>query len=136
MRTPKSTPQRGSGGPTVFVKDVLVNNNTIRRIFTNMSECAIFIIDSIYNDGIHDIVPIVTYVAPERSPFYSSENDDEIVIVNENIFSINSVYPDAEIFLAGRQFFWTISQMKTLTLSLEILITQMTQSILTETLKI
>ena len=122
-------------------KDVLVNNNIIRRIFTDMSECVIFIIDSIYNDGIHDIVLIVTYVAPERSPFYSSKNDDEIVILNEKIFSINSVYTDAKIFLAGdlnarTNFFWTIPQMKTLTLSLEILITQMTQSILTETLKI
>ena len=73
MRAPRSTTQRGSGGVTVFVKDVLVNNNIIRRIFTDMSECVVLLIEAcrIFNDGIHNIVLIFIYFAPEKSPFYS-----------------------------------------------------------------
>ena len=64
-----------------------------------MSECGVLIIDSIFNDRIHDIVLIFTYIAPEKSPIYSPENDDGIL--NEKIFTIKSVYLEAEIFLAG-----------------------------------
>ena len=42
-----------------------------------------FSINSISNEGIHDIVLIFTYVAPEKSSIYSPENDDGIVILNE-----------------------------------------------------
>ena len=45
-----------------------------------MSECVVLLIDSIFNNGIHDIVLIFTYAAPEKSPIYSPENDDGIVI--------------------------------------------------------
>ena len=51
MRTPRGTAQRGSGGLTVFVKKNLVNNNIIRRIFTDMSECVVLLMESIFNDG-------------------------------------------------------------------------------------
>ena len=56
---------------------------------------------TVLNDGIHGIVLIFTYVAPEKSPFYSTENDDGIVSLNEKILTIKYVYPEAEIFLAG-----------------------------------
>ena len=69
MRTPKGTAQHVSGGVTFYLKDVLVSNNIIFRIFTDMSECVVLLIDSISNDGIHDIVIIFTFVAPERSLF-------------------------------------------------------------------
>ena len=67
-----------------------------------MSECVVLLIDtcSIFNDGIHDMVLIFTYVAPEKSPIYSPENDEWIAILNEKIFTIKSVYPEADIFLA------------------------------------
>ena len=48
-----------------------------------MSECVVLLTDSIFNDGVHDIVLIFTYVAPMKSPIYSPENVDEIVIMNE-----------------------------------------------------
>ena len=64
MRAPRDSVQCGSGGETVFVKDFLVNNNIICRIFTDMSDCVILLIDSIFNNGIYDIVLIFTYVAP------------------------------------------------------------------------
>ena len=69
MRAPRVTAQRGSGGVTVFVKEFLVNNNIIRYIFTDMSECVVLLIDSIFNHGIHDTVLIFTYIAPEKSLF-------------------------------------------------------------------
>ena len=82
MRAPRGTVQRVSGRVTVFMKDFLANDNIIRRIFTDMSECVVLLIDSIFNDGIHAIVLIFTYVVPEKS-INSPENDDGIVILNE-----------------------------------------------------
>ena len=52
-----------------------------------MSDCVVLLIDSIFNDGIHYIVLILTYVAPGKSPIYSPENDDEVVILNEKIYT-------------------------------------------------
>ena len=63
--------------------------------------CRSLNIYSIFNDMIHDIILIITYVAPEKSPIYSSKNNDGIVILIEKIFTIKSVYPEADIFLAG-----------------------------------
>ena len=61
--------------------------------------CSVLLIDRLFNDRIHDIILILTYVAPEKSPIFSPEND-EIVIFNEKIFTIKSVYSEAELFLA------------------------------------
>ena len=102
------------------MKIFLVNNNIICRIFTDMSECVILSIDSFFNDGKHAIVLIFTNVAPEKSPIYSPDNDDRIVILNEKNVTIKSVYPEAEIFLAGylnarTKYFWTIYQIMALT---------------------
>ena len=66
-----------------------------------MSECVLLLIDSIFNDRKHDIVLMFTYVVPEKFSIYAPENDDKILILNEKIFTITSVYPEAEIFLAG-----------------------------------
>ena len=101
LRSSRRTSQRGSGGVTVFVKDVLVNNNIIKRVFDDMSECVVLLLNGVFYEGVHDIVFIFTYVAPERSSIYSHENDDGIVILNEKLANIKSVYPDAEIILAG-----------------------------------
>ena len=66
-----------------------------------MSEYVVLLIDSILNDGIHDIVLKSTYIAPEKSLFtmYSPENDDAIVILNKKIFTIKSIYPEVETCL-------------------------------------
>ena len=68
-----------------------------------MSECVLLLIDSIFNDRKHDIVLMFTYVVPEKSPIDSTENGDKIVILNEKLFTITSVYPEAEIFLSCRR---------------------------------
>ena len=61
--------------------------------------CRSLNIYSIFNDLIHDVILVFTFVAPEKSPIYSSKNDDGIVILIEKIFTIKSVYPEAEYFL-------------------------------------
>ena len=58
-------------GSIWFCEIFLVINNIIRRIFTDMSECVVLLIDSIINDGIHDIVLIFTNVAPEKISYIS-----------------------------------------------------------------
>ena len=44
------------------------------------------------NASINDIVLIFTFIAPERSPIYTPENDDGIILLNENFLEIRSVY--------------------------------------------
>ena len=44
---------------------------------------------------------IFTYIAPERSPIYTPENDDGIILLNEKLLEIRSVYPKADIVIAG-----------------------------------
>ena len=44
---------------------------------------------------------IFTYIAPERSPIYTPENDDGISLLNEKLLEIKSVYPNADIIIAG-----------------------------------
>ena len=101
LRPSRRTSQRGSGGVTVFVKDELVNKRIIKRIFDDMTECVVLLLNGNFFENTNDIILIFTYVAPERSPIYSSENDDGIVILNEKLTSIRTVYPKAEIIIAG-----------------------------------
>ena len=76
-----------------------------------MSECVVLLIDSIFNDALHDIVLIFTYVAPEKSPIYPPENDDGIIILNEkNIHTLNrsiqkQKYLLQEILMQGQNIF-------------------------------
>ena len=43
-----------------------VNDNIIRRIFTDMSVYVVFLKDSIFDNGIHDIDLIFTHVVPKK----------------------------------------------------------------------
>ena len=78
-----------------------------------MSECVVLLIDSVFNDGIHNIVLIFTYVAPESSPIYSPENDDEIVILKEKYSPLDlsiqkQKYFLQEILMQEQNNFWTL----------------------------
>lgn len=66
-----------------------------------MTECIVLLLSGDFNEEIDDIVLIFAYVAPERSPIYLHENDNEIVILNEKLIGIKSLYPDAHTILAG-----------------------------------
>ena len=85
-------------------------------------------LSSEFYESINDIVLIFTYIAPERSPIYTPENDDGIILLNEKLLEIRSVYPKADIVIAGdltlgRKIFWTLFLMTTLILFLVKLIT-------------
>ena len=49
----------------------------------------------------YDILFILTYVAPEGSPIYTTDNDDVINLLNEKLLDIKAAYPNAEIIVAG-----------------------------------
>ena len=101
IRPSKKQAQRGSGCVSVFVKEWLVNNNIVKHIFIEMSECVVLLLQGKYFENVNDIVLIFTYIAPERSPIYAFENDNGIILLNEKIFDIKSLYPNAEILTAG-----------------------------------
>ena len=101
MRQLKGSSPRGSGGVTVFVKDFLVDGSIIKRVFDNLTECVVLFLSSELYESINDIVLIFTYIAPERSPIYTPENDDGIILLNEKLLEIRSVYPKADIVIAG-----------------------------------
>ena len=84
MRQPKGSAPHGSGGVTVFVKDYLVDGNIIRHVFDNLTECVVLFLNSEFYESVNDILLIFTYLAPERSPIYTPENDDGIVLLNKN----------------------------------------------------
>ena len=66
-----------------------------------MKYCVVLLLNGQFFDNVIDIVIIFTYIAPERSPIYSFENDNGITLLNEKIFDIKSLYPNAEIIIAG-----------------------------------
>lgn len=66
-----------------------------------MTECIVLLLSGDFNEEINDIVLIFAYVAPERSPIYLPANDNGIVILNEKLIRIKSLYPDDHTILAG-----------------------------------
>ena len=135
------TALRGSGGVTVFAKDNLVHGNIIKRVFDNLTECVVLLLNGEFYESINDIVLIFTYIAPERSPIYTPENDDGISLLNEKLLEIKSVYPNADIIIAGdlnarTKDFLVLFLMMTLTLFLEKRITLVIHLMSLENLKI
>ena len=101
IRHSKKQSQRGSGGVSVFVKDWFVNKGIVKRIFIEIKECVVLLLNGQIFENVNDIVMVFTYIAPERSLIYSFENDNGITLLNEKIFDIKSLYPNAEIIIAG-----------------------------------
>ena len=95
MRPTRGSTRRGSGDVTVFVKEYFVNMHIIKRIFEEMSECVVLLLSSELYDNINDILLILTYVAPARSPIYTTDNDDGINLLNEKLLDIKAAYPNA-----------------------------------------
>ena len=59
--------------------------NMIKRVFDNMNECVVLLLNSKFNESLIDIVLIFIYkhVVLDRSPIHSTENDDVITLLNE-----------------------------------------------------
>ena len=75
------TASRGSGGVSVFVKQELVRDCIVQRIFENISDCVILILNGHYFQCVNDIILVFAYVSPEHSPIYDLNNDNH----HENI---------------------------------------------------
>lgn len=101
VRPKTRTAFRGSGGVSVFVKESLVKDGVVKRIFSYISESVILLIDGRLFHNINDIILVFAYVSPERSPIYTEDNDNGIEILSTNIDQIVAQYPEAELFLAG-----------------------------------
>ena len=59
----------------------------IKRIFLNFQECVVLILDAVVFDRKEDLILIFTYIAPEKSPIYTEE-DNGIVLLNEKFLVI------------------------------------------------
>ena len=92
---------RNSGGVTVFIRDKYIVNGTIKRIFEQMSECVVLLLDGPKIGHTNDIVLFFTYVSPQYSPVYSEDNPDGIKILNEKLLQIIGALPDVDLILAG-----------------------------------
>ena len=100
MRTRGRTMLRGSGGVSVFVKDWLVRSTGVTRIFSHFNECVVLLFNANTFHRNEDLIMFFTYVAPEKSPIYTDE-ENGIEILNDKISEIVSQYPEAELFVAG-----------------------------------
>lgn len=101
IRPKKRTAYRGSGGVSVFVKESLVKDGILKRIFNNFSECVILILDGNFFQAINDVILLFAYVSPENSPFYAENDNNGIENLNINLEKVVTKYPEAHLLLAG-----------------------------------
>ena len=93
---------RNSGGVSVFIRNCLVKDKLISRIFTNFNDSIVllFKLSTISNEN--DLIMYFTYVSPEGSSIYHSSNEKNgINIMRSNLEQIIMDYPNASCLLAG-----------------------------------
>lgn len=101
IRPKKRGAFRNSGGISVLIKEVFIQNNFIQRIFADLSECIVLLLDGQNFVTQNDIILIFTYIAPERSSFYDDPTTNGIELLAEKFLLILSEYPNADLLLAG-----------------------------------
>ena len=92
---------RNSGGICVLIKEYLIQNNIVRRIFDNLDECIVLLLNGKKFENQNDIILIFTYISPEGSSFYTNPNDNGIELLANKLVMISSEYQDADFLLAG-----------------------------------
>ena len=100
-RPKKKSANRGSGGVSVYVKDFLIKDNLVKRIFDNFTECVVLLFNCSLFQHVNDVVFIFSYVSPENSPIYDENDNNGIDILNININNIIAEYPNTDLFLSG-----------------------------------
>lgn len=100
-RDKKRKAPRGSGGVSVFVKQDLIRDGIVKRIFEHLSECVVMILDGHFFSSLNDIILVFTYISPENSPIYEYDNDNGIEILSMKLEQIITQYPEAHLFLTG-----------------------------------
>ena len=101
IRPKKRSAFRSSGGISVLIKETLIQNNFIKRIFDDFNECIVLLLDGQKFVNQNDIIIVFAYVAPERSTFYADPATNGIELFADKILSIISEYPNADLLLAG-----------------------------------
>ena len=100
-RDKKRTVPCGSGGVSVFVKQELIRDRLVKRIFNHLPECVVLILEGHHFRFLTDVILVFTYVSPENSPIYSQDNDDGIEILSTKLDQILTQYPEASLFWQG-----------------------------------
>lgn len=101
IRPKKRGAFRNSGGICVLIKQILIQNNFIRRIFADLNECVVLLLDGQNCVNQNDIIIIFTYIAPEKSSFYVDPTTNGIELLADKILLILSEYPNADLLIAG-----------------------------------
>ncbi|MEW8542409.1 MAG: hypothetical protein AB2693_02660 [Candidatus Thiodiazotropha sp.] len=83
IRPKKRYAIRGSGGITVLVKELLVSENIVKRICTDLKECVVLLLDGSKFVNQSDVIFFFTYVAPQYSSYYSNSDENGIDILAE-----------------------------------------------------
>ena len=84
-----------------MIKETLIANNFITRIYDDFQECIVLLLDGHKFVNQNDIIIVFTYVAPEKSTFYADPSINGIELLADKILSIMAEYPNAELLLAG-----------------------------------
>ena len=99
-RNKKRTAPRGSGGVSVCVKQELVRDVIVQRIFENISDCFILILNGQHFQCVNDIILVFTYPRNTR-PVYDLNNDNGIELLSYNLEQVITHFPEAQLLLAG-----------------------------------
>ena len=93
---------RNSGGICVFIKEWLVRNNLVKRIFSNFKDCFVFHFKGSLFDGMQDVILYFAYASPQGSRIYNNlDENNGILLIENNLNEIKIEYPDCSFFLAG-----------------------------------
>ena len=102
VRIKRTRRGRNSGGISVFVKNYLLAQESVYRIFEGFENCVILLFDKSIFKTDQDVIMCFVYISPEGSPIYNtSEEKDGIKLFEKYLFSIRDLYPNEHLFLAG-----------------------------------
>ena len=93
---------QNSGGVSIFVKTNLVRKYEVERIFCEYKNCVLLCFKTSMFHKIQNIIFCFTYVSPVGSAIYNGlEEKDGIKILENQLLSIKTEYPNCALFIAG-----------------------------------
>ena len=101
IRPKKNGAVRGSGGISVFVRENLISEKVVKRIYNRFNECVVLLLDGSKFENLNDLAIFFTYVAPQNSSFYSTPDENGIEMLANKIVEVTSEYRNAEVLIAG-----------------------------------
>ena len=92
---------RGLGGICVSVRENLISENVVKRIYNHFIEFVVSLLDGSKFENLTDLAIFFTYIAPQNSSFYSAPNENGIEMLTNKIAKMTSEYSNAEVLIAG-----------------------------------